>query len=112
KFRELLTMSANGIGWQAGAEPVRDGHEVRGKGLSVTIKSTVTPSTSTAMVKLNEEGSLNVLSSSVEMGQGQKTAHAILAAERLGIPIEKVTVAMPDTDTTPYDQQSSSSRST
>jgi CO/xanthine dehydrogenase Mo-binding subunit len=112
KFRELLTLAANGIGWQAGAAPVREGSVARGKGLSVTIKSTVTPSTSTAIVKMNEEGSLNVLSSSVEMGQGQRTAHAILAAERLGIPIEKVVVATPDTDTTPYDQQSSSSRST
>jgi CO/xanthine dehydrogenase Mo-binding subunit len=46
------------------------------------------------------------------MGQGQKTAHAILAAERLGISLEKVVVVSPDTDVTPYDQQSSSSRST
>lgn len=112
KFRELLGMVADGIGWQAGAPPVREGTVVRGKGLACTIKSTVTPSTSTAMVKLNEEGSLNVLTSSVEMGQGQRTAHAILAAERLGVPLECVTVAQPDTDTTPYDQQSSSSRST
>jgi CO/xanthine dehydrogenase Mo-binding subunit len=112
KFQDLLTMAATGIGWRAGEKPVRDGNVVRGKGLSVTIKSTVTPSTSTAIVKLNDEGSLNVLSSSVEMGQGQKTAHAIIAAERLGIAVDKVVVASPDTDSTPYDQQSSSSRST
>ena len=112
KFRELLGMAATGIGWEPGAPPVRVGNLVRGKGLACTIKSTVTPSTSTAMVKLNDEGSLNVLTSSVEMGQGQKTVHAILAAERLGIPLAKVSVASPDTDVTPYDQQSSSSRST
>ncbi len=112
QFKTLLTMVAKGIGWDYTKRRVREGNFVRGKGLSCTIKSTVTPSTSTAIVKLNDEGSLNVLTSSVEMGQGQKTAHAILAAERLGIPLEKVTITSPDTDATPYDQQSSSSRTT
>ncbi len=111
-FRELLTMAAKGVGWEWPPRREREGSRVRGKGLACTIKSTVTPSTSTAIVKLNDEGSLNVLTSSVEMGQGQKTAHAILAAERLGIPLEKVAVMSPDTDATPYDQQSSSSRTT
>jgi CO/xanthine dehydrogenase Mo-binding subunit len=111
-FRELLTMVAKGIGWDARTRRSQSGNLVRGKGLSCTIKSTVTPSTSIAVVKLNDDGSLNVLTSSVEMGQGQKTAHAILAAERLGIPLEKIVVMSPDTDATPYDQQSSSSRTT
>jgi CO/xanthine dehydrogenase Mo-binding subunit len=111
-FRELLTMVAKGIGWNATNNRSQKGPIVRGKGLSCTIKSTVTPSTSIAVVNLNDTGSLNVLTSSVEMGQGQKTAHAILAAERLGIPLEKVVVVSPDTDVTPYDQQSSSSRTT
>jgi CO/xanthine dehydrogenase Mo-binding subunit len=84
---------------------------VRAKGLSCIIKGTVTPSTSTAICKLNEDGSLHVLSSSVEMGQGIQTALAILAAEELGIPLERVTVVQVDTDVTPYDQQTSSSRS-
>lgn len=112
RFRELLTMVAKGIGWEWPQRRVREGSVVRGQGLACTMKSTVTPSTSTAIVKLNDEGSLNVLTSSVEMGQGQKTAHAILAAERLGIPLEKVMVSSVDTDATPYDQQSSSSRTT
>ena len=40
------------------------------EGLGCIIKGTVTPSTSTAVAKLNEDGSLDVLTSSVEMGQG------------------------------------------
>jgi CO/xanthine dehydrogenase Mo-binding subunit len=111
-FRELLTMAARAVGWDGASRPARDGNVVRGKGLSCTIKGTVAPSTSTAIVKLNDEGSLNVLTSSVEMGQGQRTAHAIIAATRLGIPLEHVKVVSPDTDVTPYDQQSSSSRTT
>src|SRR5262249_51268977 len=52
------------------------------------------------------------LSSSVEMGQGLKTALALIAAEQLDIPVERVYVSDVDTDVTPYDQQTSSSRST
>jgi CO/xanthine dehydrogenase Mo-binding subunit len=72
----------------------------------------VTPSTSTSTVKLNEDGSINVLTSSVEMGQGLKTALAILAAERLTVPVNRVRVSEVDTDVTPYDQQTNASRST
>ena len=39
-----------------------------------------TPTTSTATAKLNGDGSLNVLTSAVEMGQGLKTALAQIAA--------------------------------
>ena len=111
-FRELLDEVAGGIGWSWPAEVERDGSRVRAKGLSCIIKGTVTPSTSTAVAKLNDDGSLNVLTSSVEMGQGLQTAMAILAAEALSIPVERVTVSRPDTSVTPYDQQTSSSRST
>ena len=108
-FKELLATVADKIGW--GSEPERDGSRARAKGLSCIIKGTVTPSTSTAICKLNDDGSLHVLSSSVEMGQGIKTALAILASEELGVPIERVNVVLVDTDVTPYDQQTSSSRS-
>jgi CO/xanthine dehydrogenase Mo-binding subunit len=111
-FHELLEGAAGAVGWGEGSGPERRGRRVRAKGLSCIIKSTVTPSTSTASVKLNEDGSLNVLTSSVEMGQGLKTALAILAAEQLGLGTADVHVSEVDTDVTPYDQQTSSSRST
>src|SRR4029078_3721517 len=84
----------------------------RATGLSCIIKGTVTPSTSTAAARLSDDGRLHVLTSSVEMGQGLQTAMAILAAERMGVPIDRVSISSPDTDVTPYDQQTSSSRST
>jgi CO/xanthine dehydrogenase Mo-binding subunit len=111
-FAELLDAAARGIGWDWRAPPVREGSKVRAKGLSCIIKGTVTPSTSTAAVKLNEDGSVNVLTSSVDMGQGLQTAMAVMAAEQLGIPVRRVSVSQVDTDVTPYDQQTSSSRST
>jgi CO/xanthine dehydrogenase Mo-binding subunit len=111
-FRELLTAAAEDIGWDASEPPRRDGAKVRAKGLACIIKGTVTPSTSTAAAKLNDDGSLNVLTSSVEMGQGLKTAFAIIAGEVLGLPPSAVHISEVDTDITPYDQQTSSSRGT
>jgi CO/xanthine dehydrogenase Mo-binding subunit len=116
-FTELLETAADKIGWDFTGwdqEPVKveGGSKVRAKGLSCIIKGTVTPSTSTAAAKLNEDGSLQVLTSSVEMGQGLQTAMAILACEAMALPIGRVSISSPDTDFTPYDQQTSSSRST
>jgi CO/xanthine dehydrogenase Mo-binding subunit len=110
-FGELLGTAAAWIGWDGGAA-TSEGGKVRAKGVSCIIKSSVTPSTSTASVKLNEDGSLDILTSSVEMGQGVHMTLALLAAERLGIPADRIHVTTPDTDVTPYDQQTSSSRTT
>jgi CO/xanthine dehydrogenase Mo-binding subunit len=111
-FQELLDEVAGKIGWSWPQVPERHGNKVRAKGLSCIIKGTVTPSASTSMVKMNDDGSVNVMTSSVEMGQGVQTAMAILAAERLSMPVERIRVSTPDTYFTPYDQQTSSSRST
>ena len=83
-----------------------------GRGSAVIIKSTITPSTSEASVKLDSDGSLQVLTSTVEMGQGAHTALAQIAAGEIGIPTTSVHVVGPDTDTTPFDTTTSSSRST
>ncbi len=111
-FRDLLGRAAAWIGWDGGAAPAREGSKVRAKGLSCIIKSTVTPSTSTASAKLNDDASLDVLTSSVEMGQGMQASLALLASRRLGVPVDTVNISSPDTDVTPYDQQTSSSRTT
>jgi CO/xanthine dehydrogenase Mo-binding subunit len=46
------------------------------------------------------------------MGQGAKTVLAQLAADAADVPYERVLLSEPDTDVTPYDQQTSSSRTT
>jgi CO/xanthine dehydrogenase Mo-binding subunit len=84
----------------------------RGKAVALVIKATITPSTSTVALKLNEDGSLNVLTSSVELGQGAKTVLAQIAADATDVALGNVVVSEPDTDLTPYDQQTSSSRTT
>lgn len=89
-----------------------DGSVRRGRGCAVIIKSTITPSTSAASVKLNGDGSLQVLTSTVDMGQGAHTALGQIAASALGIGVPSIGVVGPDTDVTPFDLTTSSSRST
>jgi CO/xanthine dehydrogenase Mo-binding subunit len=112
RFKELLARVTGTIGWNEDSLPVRSGSRVRAKGFACTIKGSVTPSVSTATVRLNDDGSLNVLTSSVEMGQGVKTVLADIVRARLGVPIDRIHVSGVDTAITPYDQQTSSSRST
>jgi CO/xanthine dehydrogenase Mo-binding subunit len=112
KYAELLDRSAAAVGWPADRRVVVDDHRVRGKGVAVILKSTITPSTSNAVCRLDADGSLQVITSSVEMGQGAHTVLAQLAAEPLGLPMSAVNVTAPDTQYTPYDQTTSSSRTT
>jgi CO/xanthine dehydrogenase Mo-binding subunit len=76
------------------------------------LKASIAPSVSEAIVRLHADGSVTVLASTVEMGQGARTALTQIAAEVLAVPIDRVTVTPPDTAITPYDQTTSSSRST
>ena len=113
---ECLKQAAADIGWTgtdaASAIPTDDPDVVRGLGISAMIKSTMTPSNSAASVRLNADGSATLLTSSVEIGQGPMTSLAQIVAETLGLPVDRVDVSFPDTEHTPYDQSTSSSRTT
>lgn len=117
-YEELVDEVEDAMGWLAPSSvPAHPGtgdapNRRRGRGIAAVIKATTTPSTSTATARLNPDGSLDVLTSSVEMGQGARTVLAQLAAEALHLPYEAVAVSEPDTAATPYDQQTSSSRTT
>ena len=78
----------------------------------MAIKSTSTPSTSAASVRLNADGSAILLTSTADMGQGAQTALAQIVADELALPFDRVTVTFPDSDITPYDKSTSSSRAT
>lgn len=114
-LKECLRKAAAAVNWgekkEASADPDKN-HLARGKGLACLIKSTLTPSISSAIVKLNEDGSVSIFAATVEIGQGSDTALAQIASEELGVPIEQVRVARPDTDLAPYDLYTASSRST
>ncbi len=110
---QCVKQAANAIGWAGKAEQSsRRGSLIRAKGLAAAIKSTSTPSTSAASVRLNADGSAVLLTSTTDMGQGAQTSLAQIVADQLALPFDRVTVTFPDTDFTPYDKSTSSSRST
>jgi carbon-monoxide dehydrogenase large subunit len=108
--RETLARAMEVSGFGRPAPPLERPNVVRGQGLSTVHKLTYTPTTSTAVVKLNQDGSVTVLTSSIELGQGAHTALSQLVAQKLGVPMERVSLSAPDTDYTPYDQSTSGSR--
>jgi len=109
-IREALLRAAEAIRWSE--PPAAASHRARGKGLACMIKSTMTPTVSSATVKMEEDGSATVLTGTVEIGQGSDTVLAQMAADVLAVPVGRIHVVHSDTAVTPYDQSTSSSRST
>lgn len=112
---QALEKAAEAIAWEPPRPPQRvfpGAGPFRGKGIACGVKAVLTPSVSGAVLQMNADGSVTVLTSTVEMGQGSDTTLAQMAAEALGLPLHKVRVHHPDTDVTPYDTITAGSRST
>lgn len=56
-----------------------------------------------ASIKLNDDGSFNLLFGATDLGTGADTVLAQIAAETLGVPVNDVIVYASDTDFTPFD---------
>jgi CO/xanthine dehydrogenase Mo-binding subunit len=110
-FEELLHDVTEAIGWHAEPQTTTP-RRARGKGLALMMKSTLTPSRSEARLRLDDDGNLTLLCSSVEMGQGARTTLAQMTAAYTGVPVERVSVPLPDTALTPFDTTTASSRAT
>jgi 4-hydroxybenzoyl-CoA reductase alpha subunit len=64
------------------------------------------------IVRVGRDGRVTVYHGESDMGQGQKTTFAQIAAERLGVPLEMVHVADVDTDISPFGLGSFATRGT
>jgi putative selenate reductase molybdopterin-binding subunit len=56
-----------------------------------------------ASLKINDDGSFNLLVGATDLGTGADTILAQIAAEVLGVPTEDIVVYAADTDMTPFD---------
>jgi CO/xanthine dehydrogenase Mo-binding subunit len=84
----------------------------RGVGMASAVWLT-NPAPGQATVKLNEDGTLGVVTAATENGSGAVTMGLRqIAAEGLGLSADQVVVTMPDTDTAGYDAGSQGSRTT
>jgi len=88
-------------------EKSKDPKKAVGKSLVCFWKSPAMPpnASSAAFLKFNEDGSINLLVSGMEIGQGLLTVMAQIASEVLSIPVAKIRVETPDTDRNPYEWQ-------
>jgi len=88
------------------------GEKKNGRGYGVMMKSTVATSKSQAKLKLMDDGTVTLFTSTVEMGQGGHTTMAQITAENLGVSLSAIKIVGPDTFVTPFDSTTSASRST
>ncbi len=68
--------------------------------------------TAGAMVKVHEDGAISVLTGSTDSGQGSDSCLSQIAAEVLGLGLDKVRLVMPDSEVTPLDPGTFGSRVT
>jgi CO/xanthine dehydrogenase Mo-binding subunit len=107
-LKEGLLRAAKEIGWHK-----KDNKPNRGKGLACCMKDGGgTYKVASAAVKMNSDGSIILLTGTVEIGQGARTALSQIVAEELAVPLSRITVAQLDTDVTPYDVNTNASSST
>ena len=84
----------------------------RGRAVAVTASDAGASPISTAQVRMHADGSVTLLVSSTEMGQGSRTALAQIAARELCVPLESVAVGQSDTRFTPFEWTTGASRTT
>ncbi len=105
-LNEAIDKVAAAIRW-GNAEPSRAPHTATGKSVVLFWKAPAMPpnASSAAFLKFNEDGSINLLISGMEIGQGLLTVMAQIVSEVLRVPVAKIRVQTPDTDRNPYEWQ-------
>lgn len=101
------------VGWGQPPEQPPEPWRIRAKGVALSVKGPSQPpnASASAVVKFNEDASVDVLVGTGNFGQGTVTSLAMIVAESLGIPLEKVHIrSIRSTDDSPYTWQTVGSR--
>ncbi len=107
---KCMEQGAAAIGWERrgnpewNVDPARP-HIRRGLGVAACMHGTAIAGLDmgAASVKMNDDGSFNVLFGATDLGTGADTVLAQIAAETLGVPLADIIVYSSDTDLTPFD---------
>jgi CO/xanthine dehydrogenase Mo-binding subunit len=103
-LREDLRCLADALGWPGvGRAAV---------GLGVSASDAGAYPTSTAAVRIHNDGSATLFTGSTELGQGSRTVLAQIAAEELGLALDRVGVVGGDTGVGSYERTTGASRTT
>ena len=103
---QCLDLGAEAIGWKDkyGAGD-KTGRFRRGVGMCALMQGSSIPEIdmASASLKMNDDGSFNLLVGATDLGTGSDTVLAQIAAEALGTSLNKIMVFSSDTDLTPFD---------
>ncbi|PYQ00798.1 MAG: hypothetical protein DMF83_27260, partial [Acidobacteria bacterium] len=104
---QAIQLGAKAIGWKDRAKKKRAGNGPvrRGVGMAIVCQASGIPGVDmgAASIKMNEDGSFNLLMGATDIGTGSDTMFCQIAAESLGVPVEKIIPYSSDTDMTPFD---------
>ncbi len=105
ELERCLEIGAERIGWASRGKKKRSGPWVEGVGMSIMMQGSGIPQIdmAAATLKMNEDGSFNLLMGATDLGTGSDTILAQIAAEVLAVPLAKILVTSSDTDVTPFD---------
>jgi 4-hydroxybenzoyl-CoA reductase subunit alpha len=104
---ECMEKASKAMGWQ---HRKGKGRKPKGSGLGIGVGTSITGfnlgprSTSGAIVRLEEDGEVTLLTGSVDNGQGNETILAQIVAQELGLAPSEIRVISADTELTPQDQ--------
>ncbi|HLV97865.1 MAG TPA: molybdopterin cofactor-binding domain-containing protein [Ktedonobacterales bacterium] len=101
---ECLERGAAAIGWGQPFERA-NGSIRRGRGLATCMQGSGVAGFEIggASIKLNEDGSFNVMTGATDIGQGSDTVLSQIAAEALGVGLDKIILHSADTDISVFD---------
>jgi putative selenate reductase molybdopterin-binding subunit len=86
----------------------------KGIGMALVMQGTAIPylDMGGASIKMNDDGSFNLLVGATDLGTGSDTVLGQMAAEILGVPLEDIITYSSDTDFTPFDKGAYASSTT
>jgi CO/xanthine dehydrogenase Mo-binding subunit len=105
-LEECIRVGADHVGWASKrGRRRREGDVVYGVGMSIHMQGAGIPmiDMGAASLKMNDDGSFNLAVGATDLGTGSDTILGQIAAEVLGVPLEKIVVLSSDTDLTPFD---------
>ena len=106
KLQECIDLGKKAIDWDSKrGKKTKNGTKVRGVGCALAMQGSGIPKIDmgAATIKMNEDGSFNLLVGATDLGTGSDTILGQIAAEVLTVPLDKIVVYSSDTDLTPFD---------
>ncbi|ONN26676.1 aldehyde oxidase [Thermosipho affectus] len=106
KLNECIEEGMKLIGWKEKYPRIKVSEtKVRGVGMAIAMQGSgiANIDMASAILKLNDDGSFNLLIGATDLGTGSDTILAQMAAEILNVSTENIIVYSSDTDLTPFD---------